>query len=195
MKNKKAVILLVVLILAVIVLGVIIVKTTKKDDEIFETGAFNEMGFVFNNYKVSMKSVEVGHPSGNFDFETNYISDTYTRENYKFKYDILIGVKCIEDSINKKYPNYNTMKKMKVFNKYFKYEKISEEEVILLYKQDDNFYITINLKDYSECYGLDGNYIYDENGNVLMLEKYDFLEFIKENEEFSNALKIEINKN
>ena len=195
MKNKKVVILLTFIILVVIVLGVVIVKQQKKDDEILATGAFNEMGFTFDKYKVSVQSVEVGHPAGEFGFETRYISDTYTRENYKFKYDILIGVKCIEDSINKVYPNYNTMKKIQAFNKEFKCEEISDKEIILLYKQDDDFYITINLIDYSDCYGLDGNYIYDENGNVLMLEKYDFLEFVKENEEFSNALKIEINKN
>lgn len=195
MKNKKVVMFMVVIILAVIVLGVIIVNQLKKDDEIIATGAFNSMGFTFDKYKVSVQSVEVGHPSGKFDFETSYISDTYTRENYEFKYDILIGVKCIEDSINKVYPNYNTMKDIKVFDKDFKYEKISDVEIILLYKQYDNFYITINLKDYSVCYGLDGNYLLDENGNEIMLEKYDFLEFIKKNKEFSNALKIEINKN
>lgn len=195
MKSKKVVMLLVVIILAVIILGFIIANKGKQDEEIHQTGSFKSMDINFDKYKVSIQAAKGGHPSGKIDFETSYISDTYTRENYKFRYNIVIGVNGIKDSIHKEYPYYNTMKEIKVFNKEFKYEEISDEEILLVYKYDDNFHITIRLQDYSECYGIDGNYIYDENGNDIMLEKYDFLEFIKENEEFNNALNIEISKN
>lgn len=195
MKSKKVAMLLVVIILAVIVLGFIVANKWKKDGEMPQTGYFPSMGITFDKYKVSIQSVKPGHVSGGTDFQTIYVSDTYIRKNYKFRYNVIIGVDGIEESVNIQYPNYDAMRDINVFDKNFKYEEISDEEIVLVYKCDNNFYITINLKDRSDCFGLDGNYIIDENDNILMLEKYDFLEFIKENEEFNNVLNIEINKN
>lgn len=148
--------------------------------------------FIFGSYDILIQSQEVGHPSNGIDFSTYYQSDTYIRENYQFEYNIDIAVNFFNSSVNDQFKNYSFMKEIKLFNKKFKYNKIADDEIILIYKHDDNFYLTINLKDYSTCYNLEGNLIYDENGNVVMLEDYDFLEFVKQDEDFYNTLNIKI---
>lgn len=196
MKNKRAIIILLAIIVLTIIVIVGFIKSnqSKSDNEMPTTGAFNETRFTVNEYSILVKSDVAGHPSADTDFSTNYISDTYIRENYKFRYDIYIDMKFSKESIYNEYPSYDSMKMIKVFDKKFKYQEISTQEILLLYKVDESFYITISLKDRSECYGLDGNYIYDENRNEVMLEKYNFLEFIEENKEFNDSFKFEISK-
>lgn len=191
MKSKKILMSLIVLIIGVI----IILFIYKKHNEEPLTGAFNNMTFGLDNYTINLNSLSPGHPSSDADFTTFYISDLYTRENYKFQYYILIDLKFIKGLADNDFSSYNTMENINLFNKDFKYQKISDTEILLIYKYDDNFYIVINLNDHSQCYGLDGNYLYDESGKELMLEKYDFDEFIKDNDEFKNAINIKVNKN
>ena len=191
MKNKKILILLIVLIIGVI----ITLFLSKKYNKETVTGAFNNMIFKIDNYTINLNSLVSGHSDSNADFTTYYTSDLYKRENYEFQYDIQIYLKFIKGLADNDFSSYSTMENINLFNRNFKYQKISDTEILLIYKYDNDFYITINLNDHSKCYGVDGNYIYDESGKELMLEKYDFAEFVRNNNEFKNSINIQVNKN
>lgn len=188
MKNKKVITLLIVIVIAIII-GAIYYLNIYKQDNWNATGSSNDFGCGFgDNYMLFGYSNELGHPGHPYNFVTYYIEDSIYRNTYKFKFEVMLGIKTQNKSVYEEFENYDVMPVIKLFDKNFKYKKISDEEIILTYKFDNSHYITINLEDLSECYNLEGNCILDENGNEAMLEKYDFLEKIKENKKFSSTL-------
>ena len=145
------------------------------------------------DYIINIQSVETGHPDSQYDFST-YYKKNYTRENYKFSFETSIGIQFKKGSVYKEYDNYRLMENINLFHQDFKYYKISNNEIVLIYQFDEDFYYTIDLKDDSQCYDLQGYYMHDEQGKKQMLENYSFINYLENDYNLQDALIITVIK-
>lgn len=179
----------IVLFCSIILISIVCLTGCEQKKEIKDTGSFNETSFETEDYKVDIYSNVSGHPEGIYKFMTCY-NKMYKRNEYDMKFSVSLGL----DLVNEPIENYSIMKDIKLFDKDLKYKELSDNEIIIVYKYDDEAYLTINVEDRTVFYNKEGNRIEDENYNSIKMEEYDLADMLVKDKDFSNTLSFEISK-
>lgn len=185
---KKSTVLLSIILITIIFLT----GCTQKQD-INATGTFNDLTFETENFQIEIYSENSGHPDRDYDFMT-YYNKMYEKADYDMDFEVSLGLNFVNKSVENGIENYFTMKDIKVFNKDLKYTEISDNEIIIIYKFDDEAYLTINVQDRTDFYNKEGNLIKDQNYNSIKMEEYDLADMLVKDKDFSNTLSFEISK-
>lgn len=146
------------------------------ESDINETGSFESMRHgIPGYYYVTTYSKTTGHPSGDSMFSTymNWKDDDYHGD---CSIDYYSNIGAIEEV----YPDYDDLEEYTILDKTYKL-KYEEEKIVLLYKVDDSFYITIDLWHPSE-FGTDG----------MTKEITHTPEFLLRNGYFDDAIRMDI---
>lgn len=115
------------------------IENNKKDEN--ATGSFDSMRITYTGkYSINFQTKASGHPSGGVDFETSY-----GWRNDEGSGGCIVSYYVYTDNrIEDDYDNYDSLDEYVIDGK--AYKVLAEgEEVNLLYKVDDNFYVRVCL--------------------------------------------------